>query len=223
MKSMTVNDVINTVINSKISCTYLKLINIGMLMFHKNSKVSTIIRRTKIVDNIDDTYEILHKNDTVISATKDNKLYINIVNGSNKRDILEKLLREVNYYYNYVYNKIDNSILFSNINILECEEIINEIIKSSSLIDDNEIIELFDELNISSEYKNYDNQLQINAIRPLYDYIKEHKIKYKDIVLNKDFEEINKLMIDNQSLDEPYKISENYRIIKNIIKKISSC
>ena len=222
MKSMAVNDVINTVMNSKISCNYLKLINIGMLMFHKSSKVSTIIKKVKIIDNIDDTYEILHTNDTIVSATKDNKLYISIINNSNKRDILEKLLIEVNYYYNYIYNKIDNNLLFSNINIIECEEIIKEIIKASSLIDDNEIIELFDELNINSEYKYYDNQLQVNAIRPLYDYIKEKKIKYKDIVLNKDFEEINKLMIDNQSLDEPYKISENYRIIKNIIKKISS-
>jgi hypothetical protein len=223
MKSMTVSETINKVMNSKLSCNYLKLINIGMLIFHKNSRVSTVIKNTKFIDNIDDTFEILNSNRFIVSATKDNKLYISILDKSNKFELLESLLIDINYYFNIKYKNINDDLLFDYINIIECEEITKLIISSSSLIDDKEIIELFDEMNLSNDYKNYDNQLQVNAIRPLYDFIKENNIKYKDIILNKDFEEINKLMSDNQNLEEPYKISENYRVIKNIIKKISSC
>ena len=121
MKSMAVNEVINTVMNSKISCNYLKLINIGMLMFHKNSKVNTIIKSIKYIDSIDSidsTYNIINSNNILISAIKDNILYINILDNSNKKELLKNLLFDINYYYNIKYNNINNNILYKYINII---------------------------------------------------------------------------------------------------------
>ena len=222
MKEISTNEIINKVINSKIKDTYLQIINIGMLMFHKSSRVSSIINNIRLNKNIDEDNEIINTNNIITSSIKNNKLYINILDDRNKFLVLENMLNDINYYYNIKYKNITKNLVFDYMNEIECEEILKQISSMIDEIDDNNIMNLFDEINIKDHYKNYNNQLQTNIIRPLYEYLKEKNIKYKNITFNDNLEEINSLLNINLEIDDPYTLSENYRIIRNIIKKISS-
>ena len=222
MKEISTNEVINKVINSKIKDTYLQIINIGMLMFHKSSRVSTIINNIRLNKKIDEDSEIINANSVIASSIKNNKLYINILDDRNKFLVLENMLNDINYYYNIKYKNITKNLVFDYMNEIECEEILKLISSMIDEIDDRDIMNLFDEINIKDHYKNYNNQLQTNIIRPLYEYLKEKNIKYKNIALDDNLNEINDLLSNNLEIDDPYRLSENLRLIRNIIKKISS-
>ena len=208
MKEISTNEIINKVINSKIKDTYLQIINIGMLMFHKSSRVSAIINNIRLNKKIDEDNEIINTNNVITSSIKNNKLYINILDDRNKFLVLENMLNDINYYYNIKYKNITKNLVFDYMNEIECEEILKLISSMIDEIDDRDIMNLFDEINIKDHYKNYNNQLQTNIIRPLYEYLKDKNIKYKNI--------------NNLEIDDPYRLSENLRLIRNIIKKISS-
>ena len=222
MKEISTNEVINKVINSKIKDTYLQIINIGMLMFHKSSRVSTIINNIRLNKKIDEDSEIINANSVIASSIKNNKIYINILDDRNKFLVLENMLNDINYYYNIKYKNITKNLVFDYMNEIECEEILKLISSMIDEIDDRDIMNLFDEINIKDHYKNYNNQLQTNIIRPLYEYLKEKNIKYKNIALDDNLNEINDLLSNNLEIDDPYRLSENLRLIRNIIKKISS-
>ena len=222
MKEISTNEIINKVINSKIKDTYLQIINIGMLMFHKSSRVSAIINNIRLNKKIDEDNEIINTNNVITSSIKNNKLYINILDDRNKFLVLENMLNDINYYYNIKYKNITKNLVFDYMNEIECEEILKLISSMIDEIDDRDIMNLFDEINIKDHYKNYNNQLQTNIIRPLYEYLKEKNIKYKNIALDDDLNEINDLLSNNLEIDDPYRLSENLRLIRNIIKKISS-
>ncbi len=222
MKEISTNEVINKVINSKIKDTYLQIINIGMLMFHKSSRVSAIINNIRLNKKIDEDNEIINTNNVITSSIKNNKLYINILDDRNKFLVLENMLNDINYYYNIKYKNITKNLVFDYMNEIECEEILKLISSMIDEIDDRDIMNLFDEINIKDHYKNYNNQLQTNIIRPLYEYLKEKNIKYKNIALDDNLNEINDLLSNNLEIDDPYRLSENLRLIRNIIKKISS-
>ncbi len=222
MKEISTNEIINKVINSKIKDTYLQIINIGMLMFHKSSRVSAIINNIRLNKKIDEDNEIINTNNVITSSIKNNKLYINILDDRNKFLVLENMLNDINYYYNIKYKNITKNLVFDYMNEIECEEILKLISSMIDEIDDRDIMNLFDEINIKDHYKNYNNQLQTNIIRPLYEYLKEKNIKYKNIELDDDLNEINDLLSNNLEIDDPYRLSENLRLIRNIIKKISS-
>ena len=218
MKEISTKEIINKVINGKVKDTYLQIINIGMLMFHNSSRVTTLINNVKLNKEIDEENEIINSNSIITSSIKNNKLYINILDDRNKLLVLENMLIDINYYYNIKYKGITKDLVFDYINVIECEEIMKLISSMIDEIDDKDIMELFDEINIKEHCINYSNQLQTNIIRPLYDHIKNKKIKYTNINLD----EINSLLNNNLEIDDPYKLSENYRVIRNIIKKISS-
>ena len=222
MKEISTNEIINKVINSKIKDTYLQIINIGMLMFHKSSRVSAIINNIRLNKKIDEDNEIINTNNVITSSIKNNKLYINILDDRNKFLVLENMLNDINYYYNIKYKNITKNLVFDYMNEIECEEILKLISSMIDEIDDRDIMNLFDEINIKDHYKNYNNQLQTNIIRPLYEYLKDKNIKYKNIALDDDLNEINDLLSNNLEIDDPYRLSENLRLIRNIIKKISS-
>ena len=222
MKEISTNEIINKVINSKIKDTYLQIINIGMLMFHKSSRVSAIINNIRLNKKIDEDNEIINTNNVITSSIKNNKLYINILDDRNKFLVLENMLNDINYYYNIKYKNITTNLVFDYMNGIECDEILKIISSMIDEIDDRDIMNLFDEINIKDHYKNYNNQLQTNIIRPLYEYLKEKNIKYKNIALDDDLNEINDLLSNNLEIDDPYRLSENLRLIRNIIKKISS-
>ena len=222
MKEISTNEIINKVINSKIKDTYLQIINIGMLMFHKSSRVSAIINNIRLNKKIDEDNEIINTNNVITSSIKNNKLFINILDDRNKFLVLENMLNDINYYYNIKYKNITKNLVFDYMNEIECEEILKLISSMIDEIDDRDIMNLFDEINIKDHYKNYNNQLQTNIIRPLYEYLKDKNIKYKNIALDDDLNEINDLLSNNLEIDDPYRLSENLRLIRNIIKKISS-
>ena len=222
MKDISVKEIINKVVNGKTKDTYLQIINIGMLLFHNSSRATTLINGIKINKKIDENSEIINANNIVISAIKNNQLYINILDESNKLLLLENLLIDINYFYNIKYKKITKNLVFDYINLIECEEIIKLIVSIASEIDDNNIMELLDEINIKGHNISYNSQLQTNIIRPLYDFIKVKRIKYNNIADNDNVIKINSLLNNNLEIDDPYKLSENYRLIRNIIKKISS-
>ena len=193
-----------------------------MLMFHKSSRVSAIINNIRLNKKIDEDNEIINTNNVITSSIKNNKLYINILDDRNKFLVLENMLNDINYYYNIKYKNITKNLVFDYMNEIECEEILKLISSMIDEIDDRDIMNLFDEINIKDHYKNYNNQLQTNIIRPLYEYLKEKNIKYKNIALDDDLNEINDLLSNNLEIDDPYRLSENLRLIRNIIKKISS-
>ncbi len=193
-----------------------------MLMFHKSSRVSAIINNIRLNKKIDEDNEIINTNNVITSSIKNNKLYINILDDRNKFLVLENMLNDINYYYNIKYKNITKNLVFDYMNEIECEEILKLISSMIDEIDDRDIMNLFDEINIKDHYKNYNNQLQTNIIRPLYEYLKEKNIKYKNIELDDDLNEINDLLSNNLEIDDPYRLSENLRLIRNIIKKISS-
>ncbi len=222
MKDVSVNEIISKVINGKTKDTYLQIINIGMLLFHKQKRVTTLINNIKLNKEIDENNEIINSNSVVISSIKNDKLYINILNDKNKFLLLENMLIDINYYYNVKYKKISKNLVFDYINVIECEEILKLISSMIDEIDDKNIMQLFDEMNIKEHCINYNNQLQTNIVRPLYDYIKDKHIKYDNITQDNNIDEINNLLSNSLEIDDPYKLSENYRIIRNIIKKISS-
>jgi hypothetical protein len=191
-------------------------------MFHKSSRVSAIINNIRLNKKIDEDNEIINTNNVITSSIKNNKLYINILDDRNKFLVLENMLNDINYYYNIKYKNITKNLVFDYMNEIECEEILKLISSMIDEIDDRDIMNLFDEINIKDHYKNYNNQLQTNIIRPLYEYLKEKNIKYKNIELDDDLNEINDLLSNNLEIDDPYRLSENLRLIRNIIKKISS-
>ena len=193
-----------------------------MLMFHKSSRVSAIINNIRLNKKIDEDNEIINANNVITSSIKNNKLYINILDDRNKFLVLENMLNDINYYYNIKYKNITKNLVFDYMNEIECEEILKLISSMIDEIDDRDIMNLFDEINIKDHYKNYNNQLQTNIIRPLYEYLKDKNIKYKNIALDDDLNEINDLLSNNLEIDDPYRLSENLRLIRNIIKKISS-
>ena len=222
VKEISTSEIINKVINSKIKDTYLQIINIGMLLFHKSSRVTTVINNVRLNKELDEESEIINSNNVIVSAIKNDKLYINILDDKNKMLVLENMLIDINYYYNVKYKKINKNLVFDYINVIECEEILKLVSSIIDEIDDKDIMQLFDEMNIKEHCINYSNQLQTNIIRPLYDYFKNKHVKYSNLTQQDKIDEINNLLIDSLEIDDPYKLSENYRIIKNIIKKISS-
>ena len=197
--------------------SYLKLINIGMTLYYKeNEKIENLFNKIIIVQEalaamVPSTFS------ANILVAKDNEYYtFYIKEETNSLEILETLTCEINKLYS---NYAENSFINEYCNILKSEEIIKTILDIQDIIDDSNILDLYDSLNIVNK-KNYKcciKQIAVNLVRPLYETMKELNYNAKDILKDERFLEINEMFKKGIEIKDSYLFAEAYRKIRNLI------